>query len=168
MTVMQKYYPRLRWTRWLLFAALVACCPARADGPVAVSGAWVRGTAGPQTSTGAFMSIRSSRDVELVSVESPVAGSASIHETTMSAGMARMRPVATLKIAAGRSLELKPGGYHVMLEGLKKPLVKGDSVPLTLVFEGADKKRFPVVMKAQVRGLGEGNAPAHEMMQDMK
>lgn len=171
-----KCYPRSSGTRSIpatrslriaaptLLAALLACGPAHAAGPVTVSNAWVRGTAGQQTSTGAFMSIRSSGDVELVSAESPVAQNVSVHQTTMSGGMAKMRPVAKLKIAAGQSVELKPGGYHVMLEGLKKPLAKGDSVPLTLVFEGADKKRFRVATKAQVRGLGEGNPPAHEMM----
>jgi hypothetical protein len=166
---MQKYYPRRRKTRWLLFAGLLACGPAWA-GPVTVSGAWVRGTAGPQTSTGAFMSIQSSKDVALIGVETPVAKSASLHETTMSGEMARMRPVAKLKIAAGQSLELKPGAYHVMLEGLKTGLTKGASVPIVLIFEDSDKKRIRIKTTAQVRGLGEGNPPAHEMMrmQEMK
>jgi periplasmic copper chaperone A len=170
MTVMQEYYPRLRKARWLLFAALLACSPARAGGPVTVRGAWVRGTAGPQTSTGAFMSIRSAKDVDLVGIESPAAKSASLHETTMSDGTARMRPVTKLKIAAGQSLELKPGTYHVMLEGLKTSLAKGASVPIVLIFEDSDKKRIRIETKAQVRGLGEGNPPAQEMMrmQEMK
>jgi len=170
MTVMQEYYPRLRKTRRPLFAALLACGPAWAGGPVEVSGAWMRGTAGPQTSTGVFMSIRSAKDVDLVAVESPVAKSASLHETTMSGGTARMRPVAKLKIAAGQSLELKPGAYDVMLEGLKTSLTKGASIPIVLIFEDSDKKRIRIETKAQVRGLGEGNPPAHEMMpmQEMK
>jgi len=169
MAVMQKYYLRLPGPRCLLFGALLAGSAAWADGPVTVSGAWVRGTAGPQTATGAFMSIRSSKDVDLVGVESPAAKSASLHETAMSDGMARMRPVTKLRIAAGQYLELKPGGYHVMLDGLKTPLNKGTAVPVILVFEGSDKKRFRIDTQAQVRGLGEGNPPAHEMMpmQDM-
>ncbi|HTQ72915.1 MAG TPA: copper chaperone PCu(A)C [Burkholderiales bacterium] len=167
MIIMQKYYPRLRKARWLLVAGLLACGPARADGPVTVSGAWVRGTAGPQTSTGAFMSIRSSKDVDLVAAESPAAKSVSLHETIMADGVAKMRPVAKLKIPAGQTVELKPGAYHVMLEGLKKPLAKGASVPIVLTFEDPDKKRFRIRTKAQVRALGEGNPPAHEMMPGM-
>jgi hypothetical protein len=167
MTFMQKYYSRLRGTRWLLFTALLAGSPAWADGPVTVSGAWVRGTAGPQTSTGAFMSIRSSKDIDLIAVESPAAKSVSLHETIMAEGVARMRPVAKLKIPAGQTVELKPGAYHVMLEGLKKPLAKGASVPIILIFEDSDKKRFRIKTKAQVRALGEGNPSAQEMMPGM-
>jgi hypothetical protein len=113
------------------------------------------------------MSIRSAKDVDLVAVESPAAKSASLHETIMAEGLAKMRPVAKLKIPAGQTVELKPGAYHVMLEGLKKPLAKGASVPIVLTFEDPDKKRFRIRTKAQVRALGEGNPPAHGMMPGM-
>jgi len=128
---------------------------ARAD--VTVSNAWVRGTVGPQTATGAFMDIRSTENVRLVGVATPVAKTADVHETTMKDGVMRMRRIAKLDVGAGQTVALKPGGYHVMLQDLKRPLKSGDTVPLSLIFERADKKRVTVETKAQVRDLG---APA--------
>ncbi len=127
--------------------------PARAQ--VTVSDAWVRGTVAPQTATGAFMEIRSSEDVKLVGATTPVAKSAAVHEMSMSGGVMRMRPLARLEIAPGKPVALKPGGYHLKLEGLKKPLSKGESVPLSLDFEGKDGKRFTVETRAKVLGLSE-------------
>ena len=63
-----------------------------------------------------------------------------------------------LALPAGKLIELKPGGVHVMLMGLKQPLKTGDTVVLNLVVEGADKKRENVEVKAVVRALGEAGA----------
>jgi periplasmic copper chaperone A len=161
MTMMQRKF--LRVGIWCLLSSSFACAPGWANAQVTVSDAWVRGTAGPQDSSGAFMTIHSLSDVDLVRVRSPIAASASVHETKMSGDMMKMRPVPRLRIAAGRSVELKPGAYHVMLEGLKSKLTKGDSVPIVLTFEGADKRRFQVTAHAQVRALGEGNPPMRGM-----
>jgi copper(I)-binding protein len=73
----------------------------------------------------------------------------------MEGGVMRMRAVAGgLELPAGKAVELKPGGYHVMLMDLKQPLNAGDVVPVTLVFEGADKKRETVELKVPVKQLG--------------
>ena len=68
-----------------------------------------------------------------------------------------------LDLPAGKSVELKPGGYHVMLIDLKAPLKEGESVPLTLVFEGPDRRQETVEIKAPVRALTTrgGSAPMH-------
>ena len=75
----------------------------------------------------------------------------------------KMRAVPGLELPAGKPVDLKPGGYHVMLMDLKQPLKAGDTVPLTLVVEGKDKKRQTVEVKATVRELGaaSGAAPKH-------
>ena len=62
-------------------------------------------------------------------------------------------------IPAGKGAELKPGGFHVMLLDLKKQLKEGDTVPLTLVLEGKDKKRQSIEVNAPVRALGTRNNP---------
>ena len=86
--------------------------------------------------------------------------SAAVHEMSMSGGVMRMRPIPKLDVGPDKAASLAPGGYHLMLEGLKKPLRKGESVPLSLVFEGKDGKRFTLEAKAKVIGLSEAAPPA--------
>jgi copper(I)-binding protein len=149
--------------RRLAAVATVTCLalgPAAAGAGVTITNAWVRGTVAPQTATGAFMEIRSTESVSLVGVSTPAAKSAAVHEMSMDGGVMRMRPVEKLDLEADKAVALAPGGYHLMLEGLKKPLHKGESVPLSLVFEGKDGKRFSVEAKAKVLGLTEAAPPA--------
>ena len=89
-------------------------------------------------------------------MESPVAGSVQIHEMKMENDVMKMRPISRLDLPAGKSVELKPGGYHVMLMDLKQPLKKGESVPIKLRFEAKDKTYKTIEIQAQVRELGAG------------
>ncbi len=141
-------------------AALVIAGPALAQ--VEVKDAWVRGTVAQQQATGAFMQLRAAEDLRLVQVQSPVAGVVEIHEMKMDGGVMRMRPITALDLPASRTVELKPGGYHVMLMDLKQPLAEGETVPLTLTVESRGGKRSTVEVKATVRPLG---APAGMQMQ---
>ena len=88
----------------------------------------------------------------LVSVSSPAAGIVEIHEMKMAGGMMQMREVNGLEIGPGAAIELKPGGYHIMLMDLKQPLKQGDSVPVTLKFEKAGS----VEVKAAIEAMGAG------------
>jgi hypothetical protein len=103
----------------------------------AVQGAWVRASVPGQQATGAFMRITAKEPGQLVGATSPVAGSAQVHEMKMEGDVMRMRPAGPIDLPAGKTLELKPGGYHLMLQDLKKPLEAGGTVPLTLVFRDA-------------------------------
>jgi copper(I)-binding protein len=67
-----------------------------------------------------------------------------------------------LDLPAGKTVELKSGGYHVMLMDLKQQMKEGDTVPLTLVIEGKDKKRSTVELKAPVKPLVNASKPAAE------
>ncbi|MGH8617303.1 MAG: copper chaperone PCu(A)C [Burkholderiales bacterium] len=135
----------------LLSTALVA---PSAFAQVSVVDPWVRGTTPQQKATGAFMKLEAKEPVALVAVSSPAAGVTEIHEMTMEKDVMKMRPIPRLAVAPGKPAELKPGGYHVMLMDLKQPLKAGDSVPITLTFEKADKSRQTVEVKATVRALG--------------
>ena len=121
---------------------------------VTATDAWVRGTVPAQKSTGAFVTLRSTDDARLVGVATAIAKSAEIHESGMSGGTMRMRAVDSVALPAGRRIELKPGGYHVMLLGIAKPLGAGDKVPLTLTIEGPGGRRSTVEVIAEVRPLG--------------
>ena len=135
---------------------LLACSVAQAQ--TTVSEPWVRGTVAQQKATGLFAQITSAQGGRLVSVSSPVAGVVEIHEMSMHGDVMRMRALpAGLDLPAGKAVALKPGGYHVMLMDLKQPLKAGDQVPVTLVIEGADKKRETLEIKVPVRAMA---APA--------
>jgi copper(I)-binding protein len=121
---------------------------------VTVSAPWVRATAAEQKATGAFMKLQSSGPVRLVEVRSSVAGVVELHEMAMDGDTMRMRAVAGLDLPAGTLVELKPGGYHVMLMDLKQPIKAGDTVPLTLVIEGRDKQRSTIDVKAVAQAMG--------------
>jgi copper(I)-binding protein len=122
---------------------------------------WVRGTVANQKATGMFAQITSGSGGKLVSVASPVAGVVEIHEMVMDGSVMKMRAIPGLELPAGKAVDLKPGGYHVMLMDLKKDLKPGDSVPVTLVVEGADKKRETIEVKATVKPLAESHEKKH-------
>jgi len=120
-----------------LFAALLTACVssfAMAQA-VTVSDAWARATVQGQKSTGVFMNLTSVAETRLISVSSPVAEVAQVHEMRMEGDIMKMQALKNgLELPAGKSVELKPGGYHVMLMDLKLPLQKDTAIPLTLVF----------------------------------
>jgi copper(I)-binding protein len=122
---------------------------------------WVRGTVPQQKASGAFMQITSAQGGKLLSVSTPVAGVAEVHEMAMDGTTMRMHAVPALELPPGRPVELKPGGYHLMLMDLKQQLKAGDTVPLTLVIEGKDGKRETLEIKAPVRPLGAAPEPKH-------
>jgi periplasmic copper chaperone A len=141
--------------------ALTALLAAPAWAQIAVQQPWVRATVPQQSATGAFMRITAAKDLRLVEVRSPAAGVVELHEMTMANNVMKMRAIAGLDLPAGKTVELKPSGHHVMLMGLKAPLKEGSSVPITLLLEGKDGKRETVEVKATVRALtasGSGHA----------
>lgn len=131
--------------------AAVAIASAPVWAQVEVKSAWVRATVGGQKTTGAYMVLKSGAGATLVAVESPAAAIVEVHEMRMDGNVMRMRAIPRLELPAGRTVELKPGGYHVMLVDLKQPLKNGDSVPLRLKIEGKDKSVVTVEVKADVR-----------------
>ena len=121
-----------------LLATLAASATAFAQAAaVQVEGAWARASVPGQKATGAFMRLTAPQGARLVRAESPAAGLAEVHEMKMEGDIMKMRAVPALELPAGKTVELKPGGYHVMLLDLKAPLPKDSTVPLTLVFQDA-------------------------------
>ena len=119
---------------------------------------WVRGTVAQQKATGLFVQLTSAQGGKLVSATSPVAGVVEIHEMAMVGDVMKMRQVPALDLPAGQAVALKPGGYHLMLIGLKQALKAGDTVPVSLVIERQDGQRETLNLQAPVRALGA--APA--------
>jgi copper(I)-binding protein len=126
-----------------------------AQAQTTVKDAWVRGTVANQKATGMFAQITSTSGGRLVSASSPAAGVVEVHEMVMDGNVMKMRAVPALELPAGKAVDLKPGGYHVMLLDLKKELKAGETVAVTLVVEGADKKRETIEVKATVKPLSD-------------
>ncbi|MFO1273603.1 MAG: copper chaperone PCu(A)C [Rubrivivax sp.] len=133
---------------------------AAASAQTTVKDPWVRGTVAQQKATGMFAQVTSANGGKLVSASSPVAGVVEIHEMAMEGNVMKMRAIPGLDLPAGKAVDLKPGGYHVMLMDLKQQLKAGDTVPVTLVIEGKDGKRETVEVKAPVKQL----AASHDGM----
>ena len=101
---------------------------------VKVEGAWARATVQGQKGTGAFMKITAPEGAKLVGASSPAAGVTEVHEMKMEGDVMKMRAMPFLDLPAGKTVELKPGGYHIMLLDLKAPLAKDTTVPVKLTF----------------------------------
>jgi copper(I)-binding protein len=113
-----------------------AACAAQAQ--VDVTSAWAR--PGAHSRRGAFMTLTSKDGARLLGAASAVAGVVEIHEMAMEGNVMRMRAVPGLELPAGRAVQLKPGGYHVMLMDLKRPLAVGEKVRVELRLETRDKR----------------------------
>jgi len=132
----------------LLFVGLAASALAQ---NIDIKNGWVRTSVQGQTATGAFMTITAPQDMRLVGVLSPVAGVAEVHEMKIDGGVMKMRAVeGGLALPAGKAVELKPGGYHLMLMDLKAALPKDSTVPVTLVLKDAKGAESRVELKLPV------------------
>jgi periplasmic copper chaperone A len=142
-------------------AALLACVLATPShgaeqvkaGDLVISQPWARATPGGAKVGGAYVTIENdgSAPDRLISASSDVAGKVEVHEMATVNGVMKMRPVEQgLTIEPGKKVSLAPGGYHLMLMDLKKPLKDGDQLPVTLNFERAG----PVKLSVGVEGVG--------------
>ena len=104
---------------------------------VAISDAWVRPTVTGQKATGAFLKLVAKENSKLLSISSPIAGVAEIHEMKMEKDIMKMASIPSLSLPSGKTVELKPGGFHVMLMDLKSPITNNSKVPLILHFQDA-------------------------------
>ena len=134
--------------------ALLAATTAHAQN-LNVQNAWARATVQGQKATGAFMQITAPAATTLIGVSTPVAGMAEIHEMKMDGDVMRMRPLPKgLELPAGKAVQLKPGGYHLMLMDLKLPLQKDTTIPITLTLrdskgvQSTQDLRVPVLSAA--------------------
>ena len=148
-------------SRISLLALLLALVAAPSIAQVTVKDAWVRGTVPGQKATGAFMQLHSPAEATLVGVASPVARVVEIHESAMEGGMMKMRAVGKLALPAGKNVDLKPGGYHMMLMDLTGPLPEGSTVEVTLTFADKDGKKTSQLVKLPVKALTSAAAHKH-------
>jgi copper(I)-binding protein len=134
-----------------IVGGILLAAAAASQAQVEARAVWARATVQGQTTAGAYMQLTSRERASLVGAESPAAGSVEIHETRMEGKVMRMRALSRLELPPGKTVELKPGGYHMMLLSLRRPLKKGDVVPIRLKVEMADKSVRTLEVRAEVR-----------------
>jgi hypothetical protein len=156
---MKHYVNPLRTLSAAVFLAATALSASAQN--VEVQGAWARATVQGQKATGAFMTLTAKEGSRLVSAASPVAGVTEVHEMAMEGDVMKMRAIAGLDLPAGKAVELKPGGYHVMLMDLKLPLQKDTSIPLTLTFKNAKGVETKTEIKVPVTQMAPGAMSGH-------
>lgn len=147
----------------ITLTALAGFAPAAlAQDAVKAEDVWVRATVPNQHATGVFMQLTSPTPGRLVAVESDAAKHVEVHEMAMQNDVMKMRQVAGIDLPAGQKVELKPGGYHVMLIDLARQITPGDHVALTLIVEDAQQQQHRVPVTAEARALNAkaGAAPA--------
>ncbi len=132
-----RFLSRLLVSSLGVLMALPALSQTVASGPLKVEAAWIRASVPGQAGTGAFMRLTATEPMTLVGLVTPAAGVAEVHEMKLEGDVMRMRAIPSLALPAGRAVELKPGGYHLMLMDLKSPLKVDTRVPLTLVLRDA-------------------------------
>ena len=118
---------------------------------VTISNPWARATVQGQKATGAFMTVTSKENSKLVAASTPVAGIVEIHEMKMDKDVMKMSALPNgLDLPAGKAVDLKPGGFHIMLMDLKLPLNKDVAIPLTLTFQDSSGKKSQQVVQVPV------------------
>jgi len=138
---------RLAAGRRGLLAALVLpvalfALSAQAEETLRIERAWTRATVPAQKAAGGFLRLTNSgaQDDRLIAASSPHAERVELHSMRLDGEVMRMRPVPAIPVAAGRATLLAPGGFHLMLMGLKAPLRAGETVAVTLRFERAGQR----------------------------
>lgn len=154
----------IRRTLLLSLPALALAGAARAHsyklGDLEIGHPWARATPPTAPSGGAFLKVTNTGKTgdRLVGASTPIAATTQVHEMKMEGNVMRMRELERgLEIPPGATVALEPGGYHIMMMGLKEPLKQGTNVPLTLIFEKAGK----IDVELAVTALG--GSPAGDM-----
>lgn len=122
---------------------------------VSVTNVWARATMPGQPVSGAYMQIQSDENAKLIGASSPVVPRVEIHEMKMDGDVMRMREVKAIDLPKGKTVSLEPGGFHIMLMNLQKPIAAGDMIPLKLVVESGGKQQT-IEVKAEARGASGG------------
>ena len=139
--------------RYAIAIVMLFCAAQAWAENVVVSDASARATAPGQESAAIRFSITSKKEARLVAIVSPIAGAVEIHSMTHDNGVMKMRAIEFLPLPAGKMVKLGASGNHVMLLNLKNPLKAGESVPLTITVEFADKRKEKLNVSAEVKPL---------------
>ncbi len=139
---------------------IVISTAASAKDSVSIENAWVRPTVPGQDVGAAYMTFVSDQDATLIHAESDVTNSVEIHSMSMQNGVMKMRMLENLPLKAGKPYKLEPGGFHLMLFDLKKPLAAGNYVNFELTFKSGNTE-FKQQIKAPIKAVDDAEGDGH-------
>ncbi|RJG07367.1 copper chaperone PCu(A)C [Noviherbaspirillum cavernae] len=139
----------------LVFASILAAIAPIAFADITINEPWARATVPGQPVGAVYMKISSPAAVSLVDVQTDVAKDVQVHTMKMENGVMKMRDHGQLEVPAGQTVELAPGGVHLMLLGLKKPLVAGEPVTVKMTFQDAKNTRSTSTVTVPIRAIGK-------------
>lgn len=147
--------------RFLLILTFMSVTTAvQAKDTVSIEEAWVRPTSAGQMVGAAYMTFNSNQDITLIRATSDVTDHIEIHSMSMKNGVMKMRMLENLMIKAGKPYRLEPGGFHLMLFNLKKPLIAGGYVSFEFVFKSGTTE-FKQFIKAPIQASSDGESDDH-------
>lgn len=150
---MSKLFRTLACSLMLAAGAAAAHNHGTKAGDLTIEDPWARASAGGQTNGAAYLKIKNAGATDkLLAASAPVANVVELHTHVTEGTVMRMRKVEAIDVTGGTTTELKPGGLHVMLIGLKAPLKAGEKFPLTLRFERAGEVKVDVEVRAGAPG----------------
>lgn len=139
--------------RYAIAIAALLCAAQAWAAEVTVSDAWTRATVPGQEGAALQFSITSKKEAHLMAISSPAAAAAEMHSMTREKGIMKMHAIESLPLPAGKEVDLKASGIHIMLLKLKHPLKAGEQMPFTVTVQFADKHKETVQTKAEIRAL---------------
>ncbi len=134
-------------------------------GDLQISHPWAKPSLKGVPNSAAYMTITNTGDTDdaLVAATADFSGAVELHTMSMTDGVMRMRQLdGGVPLPAGETVKLEPGGLHVMLIGLKRPLTEGESVPLTLTFEGAGTLEVELAIEERQAGQAHEHGDGHQ------
>jgi hypothetical protein len=125
---------------------------------------WARATVPSAANGVVYVAISNEGDTpdRLIAVETAIAARAELHTVLMEDGVAKMRPIAAIELAPGETALLEPGGDHIMLFGLKGPLIEGEMLAVRLVFEVAGPIDIELIVEPAGAGAGDHSEHSSE------
>lgn len=139
----------------LVLASFLVALSSIAFADVTINEPWARATVPGQPVGAVYMKISSPDAVRLVDIETDVAKDVQVHSMKMENGVMKMRDLGELEVPAGQAVELTPGGIHLMLMGLKKPLVAGETVTVKMTFQDGKNGKNTSVVAVPIRAIGK-------------
>lgn len=132
-------------------------------GDLKIGHPYTRTTPPGAVAAGAYLSIENKGKAadKLLRAASPAAGLVELHSMSMDGNVMRMRAVPSIDVAAGATVKLAPGGLHVMLQDLKRPLKEGERIPMTLVFERAGEVKVELAVQKSDAAAGHDAHAGH-------
>lgn len=138
-----------------VFASLLSLFSSSVLAEASIQDAWARATVPGQPVGAAYMKISSPTATRLVKIETEAAKQVQVHNMHVHDGVMKMREHGQLDIPAGQTVELAPGGMHVMLIGLKNPLMAGETFTMKMTFQDAKNATSTSVVAVPVRPIGK-------------